>query len=205
MELDPRSTALIVVHTQGDVVGPDGAFSDFFYNQVVERDVISKIAGLAGSFRTAGASVVYTRVAWKPDLSDLDVNSPILGIVQQSGCLQEGAPLAEIVEPLTPKAGDIVVTHQRVGGFQNSNLDEILKANGITTTVFAGVATNFSVEGTARTASDLGYRTVVIEDACSAATPESHAASIESLGLLAEIVSIDDVTAALTATVSGTA
>ncbi|SNS75055.1 cysteine hydrolase family protein [Rhodococcoides kyotonense] len=205
MELDPRSTALIVVHTQGDVVGPDGAFADFFYSQVVERDVIAKIAGLADDVRSAGGTVVYTRVAWKPDLSDLEVNSPILGIVQQSGCLQEGAPLADIVEPLAPKDGDIVVTHQRVGGFQNSTLDEVLEANGITTTVFAGVATNFSVEGTARTASDLGYRTVVVEDACSAATPESHTASIESLGLLAEIVSIDDVTAALHATVSGTA
>lgn len=205
MELDPRSTALIVIHCQGDIVGPDGAFSDFFYNQVVERDVVAKVNGLAERFRQAGSSVVYTRVAWKPDLSDLEVNSPILGIVQQSGCLQEGAALAEIVEPLTPKAGDIVVTHQRVGGFQNSNLDQVLEENGIMTTVFVGVATNFSVEGTARTASDLGYRTIVVEDACSAATPESHTASIESLGLLAEIVSINDVTAALTATVSGTA
>ncbi len=133
------------------------------------------------------------------------MNSPILRIVQQSGCLQEGAPLAEIVEPLTPNDGDIVVTHQRVGGFHNSNLDDVLRANGITTTVFAGVATNFSVEGTARSASDLGYRTVVVEDACSAATPESHAASIESLGLLAEIATIGDVTTAFDATVGGAA
>ncbi|MGF0313267.1 cysteine hydrolase family protein [Rhodococcus sp. IEGM1428] len=198
MELDPSTTALIVVHAQGDVVGPDGAFADFFYNQVVERDVIAKIAGLAGDVRNAGGTVIFTRVAWKPDLSDLEVNSPILGIVQQSGCLQEGAPLAEIVEPLAPKDDDIVVTHQRVGGFQNSNLDETLRAKGITTTVFAGVATNFSVEGTARNASDLGYRVVVVDDACSAATPESHSASIESLGLLAEIVTIADVTSALT-------
>ncbi|MBY6681507.1 cysteine hydrolase [Rhodococcus sp. BP-316] len=199
MELDPRTTALVVVHCQGDVIGPDGAFADFFHAQVVERDVVAKIAALADTVRGAGGTVIFTRVAWKPDLSDLTVNSPILGIVQQSGCLQDGSPLADIVPELTPHDGDTVVTHQRVGGFQDSALASVLDAANATTVAFAGVATNFSVEGTARTASDLGYRTVVVEDACSAASQEAHAASIDSLGLLAEITTIDEFAAALTA------
>jgi biuret amidohydrolase len=117
--------------------------------------------------------------------------------VQQSGCLKEGSRLAAIVEPLAPEPGDVVITHQRLGGFEGSALDDVLKNNGITTLIFAGVATYFSVEGTARTASDLGYRTLVVEDACSASTTESHAASIESLRLLAEITTLDEVTQAL--------
>ena len=63
--------------------------------------------------------------------------------------------------------------------------------------MFVGVATNASVEGTARVASDLGYRTVVVADACSAATPAAHAASLESLGLLAEITTTDELLAGL--------
>ncbi|MCX5042315.1 cysteine hydrolase [Aldersonia sp. NBC_00410] len=198
MELDPRTTALMIIHCQGDVVGPDGAFADFFYQQVVERDVIAKIATLADTFRNAGGTVVYTRVAWKPDFSDLQVNSPILGVVQQSGCLKQGSPLTEIVEPLTPHDGDLVIDHQRVGGFAGSGLDEALRSRAITSLAFAGVATNFSVEGTARVASDLGYHTVIVADACCAASPAAHDASIESLGLLADISTIDDVTHALT-------
>jgi nicotinamidase-related amidase len=46
-------------------------------------------------------------------------------------------------------------------------------------------------------ASDLGYRTVVVSDACSAAAAAAHAASLESLGLLAELVTADDLLAAL--------
>ncbi|WP_020105918.1 cysteine hydrolase family protein [Nocardia sp. 348MFTsu5.1] len=203
MELDPRTTALIVVHCQGDVVGPDGAFSDFFYNQVVERDVVARIGQLADEVRRAGAHVFYTRVAFKPDLSDLQVNSPILGIVEQSGCLQEGNPLTEIIEPLAPQSDDVVITHQRVGGFEGSILDQALHSRGVTTVVFAGVATNFSVEGTARVASDLGYRTVVVDDACSAASPETHSASIQSLSLLADITSVDEVTQALSVGAGG--
>ncbi|WP_068279003.1 cysteine hydrolase family protein [Aldersonia kunmingensis] len=205
MELDPRSTALIAVHLQGDVVGPDGAFSNFFHNQVVERDVLATIASLAGTFRAAGSPVVYTRVAWKPDFSDLRVNSPILGIVAQSGCLKDGSELAAIVEPVAPAEGDVVVTHTRVGGFQDSELDAVLKQRGIDTVCFVGVATNFSVEGTARVASDLGYRVVVVEDACSAADEATHAASINSLSLLAEITTAEAITEALNSTTTASA
>jgi biuret amidohydrolase len=70
-----------------------------------------------------------------------------------------------------------------------------LREAGVDTVVFVGVATNLSVEGTARVASDLGYHTVVVSDACSAATAAAHAASLESLGLLAEIITADELLA----------
>ena len=202
MELDPRTTAVVAVHYQGDIVGPDGAFAGFFHAQVVDRDVLSVTRNLLDTVRAAGVPVIYTRVAWQPDYTDLDANSPLLGIVVQSGCLKDGSPLAEIVSEVAPAADDDVVTHKRVGGFTDSGLHELLQRQGVQTVVFAGVATNASVESTARQASDLGYRVVVVEDACSAATLEAHQASIASLGLLAEIATAADVTAALTATAS---
>src|SRR5690348_11024550 len=91
MELDLPTTAVIAVHLQGDVVGPDGAFAGFFHQQVVERDVLARNQALLTAAREAGVPVVYTRVAWQPDYSDLHVNSPLLGVVTQSGCLKEGS------------------------------------------------------------------------------------------------------------------
>lgn len=198
MDLNPATTAIIAVHMQKDVVSADGAFGDFFAAQAAERDVAGVIGKLLDTARAAGATVVYTRVAWQPGLADLVVNSPILGIVQQSGCLVEGSDKAQILPELTPRDGDLVVTHQRVGGFSSSQLDALLRSHSIDTVLFAGVATNFSVEGTARQASDLGYRTVIVADACSAADAATHDASIGSLGLLAEIATSADVIDALT-------
>ncbi|MGI5219142.1 cysteine hydrolase family protein [Nocardia sp. CA-290969] len=204
MELDPRTTAVIAVHCQGDIVGPTGAFADFFHQQVTEHHIVERVAAITEAVRDAGGTVVYTRVAWKPDHSDLHVNSPLLGIVAQTGCLKEGSELAEIVEPLAPRTADIVVTHQRIGAFTGTDLDTILHDRNLTTLVFAGVATNASVEGTARVASDLGYRVVIAADACSAATPEAHAASIDSLALLGEIATVDEIRTALTTAVTRT-
>ena len=200
MELDPTRTAVIAVHMQKDVVNADGAFGGFFAAQAVERDVVGVNSTLLDAARRTGATVVYTRVAWQPGLADLIVNSPILQIVQQSRCLVEGSDKARILDELTPQDTDLVVTHQRVGGFSASQLDHLLRSRGVDTVLFTGVATNFSVEGTARQASDLGYRTIVVADACSAADPATHDASIASLSLLAEIATSADVLEALSVT-----
>jgi nicotinamidase-related amidase len=199
MELDPTRTAVIAVHMQKDVVTAEGAFGGFFAAQAVERDVVAVVGAVLTAARDASATVVYTRVAWQPGLADLVVNSPILGIVAQSGCLVEGSDKAQILPELAPEAADLIVTHQRVGGFSASQLDTLLRGRGVDTLLFTGVATNFSVEGTARQASDLGYRTLIVADACSAADPATHDASVASLGLLAEIATSAEVIGAFAA------
>lgn len=197
MDITPSRTAVIAVHMQHDIVAADGAFGGFFAAQAAERDVIGQVGQLLEAARRSGATAVYTRVAWQPGYPDLVANSPLLAMTKQSQCLVEGSAKAEIVPQLTPQDGDVVVTHQRVGGFSASQLDGILRSRGVDTVLFAGVATNASVEGTARQASDLGYRTIIVADACSAADQGSHDASIASLGLLGEITTTAEAVEAL--------
>src|ERR1700677_892436 len=169
MELDPNRTAIVAVHMQRDIVTADGAFGGIFAAQASSRDVIGVTGKLLTTARDAGATVLYTRVAWQPGYDDLVANSPLLAMVVRQNCLVEGSAMAQIVPELASEAGDVVVTHQRVCGFSASQLDTLLRSRGIDTVLFCGVATNISVGGTARQASDLGYRTGVIADACSAA------------------------------------
>ncbi len=100
-------------------------------------------------------------MAWQPGYPDLVANSPLLGMVAQSKCFEDGSIGAVIIDELAPQAGDAMVTHQRVGGFHGSELDTILRGAGIDT--------------------------VVVSDACSAGSEAARTASLESLGLLAEI------------------
>lgn len=186
MNLDPNSTALIAIHCQGDIIGAEGAFADFFHGEVVNRNIVGKLSGLLDGARDAGATLIYTQIAYSPDYSDLNANSPLLQIAQQRESLKHGGEQTAFIEALAPKDSDLVVVNQRVGGF-TPELAKILEDRGIQTLVFAGVATNISVESSARAASDHGFHVAIVEDACSAATPEAHAASIESLGLLASI------------------
>lgn len=191
MEFHPHSTVVITVHCQGDVIGPDGAFAPMFHEQVLARGVIDKIRDLQESARQAGSLVVYTRVAWAQDYSDMDANSPLLQGVVQSECLKEGSPQAEILDVLSPQEEDVVITHQRVGGWTSELVGE-LENRDIKTLLFCGVATNVSVESTARAASDAGYHVIVVEDACSAATPQAHQSTVESLSMLGDVTVVSD-------------
>jgi nicotinamidase-related amidase len=60
--------------------------------------------------------------------------------------------------------------------------------------VLVGIATDVAVESTARAASDLGYRTIVVSDACTADTDVSHSNSLNVLRKwFAETPTADDV------------
>jgi nicotinamidase-related amidase len=197
MELDPRTIAVVAVHMMRDVVTHEGAFGQFFGEGVERGQIVRQVGRLLDAGRSAGATTVYTRVVFKPGHPDLVVNCPLLGVVAQTGAVEDGTPGAEIVPELTPKAGEHVVDHQRLTGFHGTELDVLLRSRGITTVVLAGVATNVSVEGTAREAVNLGYRTVIASDACSAATDAAHQATLETFGLFGEVVTVDEVSAAL--------
>lgn len=197
MELSTPSTAVIACHLQSDVVGSDGAFAPFFRAEVERRGVLGVVGKVLDAARNAGAQVVFTRVAFKDGHSDLVTNIPLLGVVAQQGSLLDGTPGAALIDEVKPGSNDWTTTNPKVSAFASSDLDSRLRTAGIDTVVLLGVASNISVESTGRAAGDLGYRVVIVEDACSAATQEVHDASMATFGLLGEVVSSDELIAAL--------
>ncbi|HTJ70197.1 MAG TPA: isochorismatase family protein [Actinospica sp.] len=64
----------------------------------------------------------------------------------------------------------------------------VLRGAGIDTVILAGDATNLAVESSARAGAHLGYRVLLVEDACSTVSQTVHDASLASLAMSAEIV-----------------
>jgi len=80
----------------------------------------------------------------------------------------------EIVEELKPQPKDIVFQKRRPDAFVGTDLDLILRSNGVRTILIGGVATEGGVEGTARTARNLGYDIVVLKDCVGSRNRELH-------------------------------
>ncbi|HEX7428396.1 MAG TPA: cysteine hydrolase [Mycobacterium sp.] len=197
MEFNKYTTAFLACHWQNDVVGSDGAFTPFYRARMEEHGVIHVARRLIDSARRSGVRVVYARVAFAEAHRDLVTNIPLLSMVLQQQCLLDGTPATEIIDELEPQAEDWVITNTKVSAFASSDFDERLRGAGIDTVVLFGVATNLSVESTGRSAGDLGYRVVIVADACEAATDRAHEASLESFALLGEVATTDEVLAAL--------
>ena len=68
-----------------------------------------------------------------------------------------------------------------MGAFNSSDLDGILRSNGIENLVFAGGYTDACIASTVRGAYDCGFLSIVIEDACVSNSQEDHNATIRIL------------------------
>jgi nicotinamidase-related amidase len=180
--LDPARTALLVVHMAKGVAGPvDTPFNRLFRQRAEKTGIIGLQARLLEGFRSAKAKVVYTLVTYQPGLPGVRPNSPLFRTLVESPTLLQGTPAVEVIDDVAPQPDEPVVRGQAASGFDGTALDTVLRVAGVDTLVLVGIATDVAVESTARAASDLQYRTIVVSDACQADSDEAHARALDVL------------------------
>jgi nicotinamidase-related amidase len=199
--LDPSKTALIVVHMVKGVAGDvDTPFNRLFRQRAKEKGVTTAQLRLLEEFRQANAKVIYTAVTYQQGLPGVSPNSPLWRTLFDCVCLMEGTPAVELMDELARRPNEPLVRGQASSGFDRTILDTTLRIAGVDTLVLVGIATDVAVESTARAASDLGYRTIVVSDACTADTDESHTRSLDVLKKwFSETPTADEVVRALRA------
>jgi len=102
------------------------------------------------------------------------------------------------VPGLQPQPGDLVVEKMSMSAWETSRLESCLHRGGCDTILNCGTWTNMSVEHTARTGADRGFRMIVPEDASSTMNADWHRASIGyAMQNVAEVSRVDVVLAAL--------
>ena len=166
-EMDPKTTALILIDLQTGILAREPA-------PHTAKDVVSRCAQLANAVRSTGGTVVYVHVLLH-EIARLPAASPMI----PPDAPKPPAAASELV----PEAGyqpetDILITKRQWGAFHGTPLDQLLRRRGITTIVMGGIATNFGVESTARTAAEHGYAVVFAEDAMSTMSAEMHAFAV---------------------------
>lgn len=113
-------------------------------------DAPARIAQLLQTWRQAAAPIVHVR-----------------HISRSSGSLfAPGQPGVAFQPALHPLPHEHVVEKNVPDAFINSGLERWLRVRGIESLVMVGVSTHNSVEGTARSAGNLGFGTFVVADGC---------------------------------------
>lgn len=76
---------------------------------------------------------------------------------------EPGGKINDLVKPLP---GETIISKDEVNCFKGTDLGKILSLNGIDTLVICGMQTHMCVEAATRAGSDLGYKCILIHDAC---------------------------------------
>ena len=159
--LSATSTALLVMDVQTSIVGRYAPKSEA---------MLASLQGVIAAARKHGIRVIYVIVAFRPGHPEVSSANKLFGAIKQSGGL-----ISEAVHPaVAPLSHEPVVTKRRVSAFSGSDLEVILRANGIEHLILTGIATSGVVLSTLRQAADADYRLTVIEDCCLDGDAEVH-------------------------------
>ncbi|MEU5032300.1 cysteine hydrolase family protein [Streptomyces milbemycinicus] len=181
---DLAATALIVVDMQNDFCSPDGWLASIGVDVTPARVPIPVIADLLPPLRAAGVPVVWLNWGNRPDRANLppgvlhvydpDGTGGGIGAPLPGGAgrvLERGSPSAAIVTGLETADGDLHVPKYRMSGFQDTELDSVLRNLRVDTLLFAGVNADQCVLATLMDAANLGYDVLMLEDAVATTSP----------------------------------
>jgi nicotinamidase-related amidase len=179
--LSAASTALLVIDMQRDFLDPRGYAAQAGLDIARMRQTIGPVQSLLATARSAGMRVLFTREGHRPDLCDcppfkLERSRQAGATIGAPGplgrLLVRGEYGHDLVDECTPLPGEQVIDKPGYSAFHQTDLDQILRAQGIQTLVVCGVTTEVCVNTSVRAATDLGYHCITVADACAAS--EAH-------------------------------
>lgn len=197
--IDPAKTVLILQDLQNDVITDGGAFAETGSPEHARaQNVVANAMALADACRRVGIPVIHVWMVCEPGHPRLAQYAPLFQGLKGENALVRGSWGVQPVAGLEPQQGDLVVEKMSMSAWETSRLESYLHHGGADTIINCGAWTNMSVEHTARTGADKGFRIVVPEDACSTMNADWHRASIEyAIANVATITRVRDILPAL--------
>jgi len=202
-DIDPTSTALLVVDMQNDFCDPNGFFAQVGHDVSTCRDAVAKTRRVVAQARAAGIPVIWTKMiaSDQPELKlpPLRFRAPpesedFVEGVGGTLLFEPGSWGAELVDELEVEPGDLVIEKPTYDALFRTGLEDELRRRGIDTLAVAGVTSHCCVDATVRAAFVRGFNVLVLSDcvAAFAGETELNDATLHVLALLFAVVAPAD-------------
>lgn len=153
-------TALLIVDMVKDFTDPKGLV---FYPQ--NLDILPRIRQVLNKCREKGTLIVFLTHCNRKGKPDKRAAS------MRPNCI-EGSGGEEVDSMLEVQESDYVIKKRRYSGFFGTDLDLVLRENGIQNTIIVGTKTNCCIRATVTDAFYLDYEAYVVSD-CVATNSET--------------------------------
>ena len=180
VSIDAAKTVIIVCDMQNDFSTKGGMFDRAGIDITMIQRAVGPTARVLASARRAGVKIVYLKMGFRPDLSDLGASDSVNRIRhlegfkvgqtirapdgRESRILIRDSWGTDIVPELKPQPEDVVVFKHRFSGFYETELDATLKRLEVKHLIFTGCTTSVCVESTIRDAMFRDYLPVLLAD-----------------------------------------
>jgi nicotinamidase-related amidase len=137
-------------------------------------DLVENVAKAIAKARAGAIPVIYVVVGFRTGAPEASPNNKsFAGARERFGKVSPEIFMA-IAPEIAPVEGDITVVKRRVSAFTGSDLEVVLRAQGIQHIVLTGIATSGVVLSTTREAADKDYRITILADCCADGDEEVH-------------------------------
>lgn len=182
---DPKHAAVVVVDVQNDFCSPGGQVHQRGHEMAPLQTMLGHLRRLLDGARRAGTRIVYvqhtlTRDGATESPAYLAYRLKLHGGHYPELCL-DGTWGHQICAEVAPQPGDLVVRKHRQPPWIGTDLDQLLRSNGIKTVIATGTMTSACVDWTARLGVQLDYYVVVPEDCVAQTDCAAHEAAIAAL------------------------
>jgi ureidoacrylate peracid hydrolase len=194
LSITAARTAVLLVDMQNAFASKGGLLDLAGIDVAPAGQAVTNARLLADAARAARIPVIYLVMGYAADQSNAGGEDSPNPRKELALCLMRERPELrgtlltygtwdfQIVDPLTPHPGELVITKPRYSGFVDTPLDAELRSRGIRTLLMAGIASNVCVESTLRDAYFHEYWPVLIEDATMpAGSPEIQRATVHNV------------------------
>jgi nicotinamidase-related amidase len=161
------------------VIKPEGFFGGMLGEPVARSGVIGRAVRFHDS---VGLPVLFTRFTIPEGEGKLVRNTGFMqAVADAQASFRPDAPGAALIPEMA--GAELVFDNQKLSGLAGNEVPAWLASHGIDTIFITGVATNLTVEQTARHGTDLGLTVYTVSDCVTAAAEETHLASLANLAL----------------------
>src|SRR6185312_7562520 len=168
------------------------------------RDIVSAVNRLAAAVRQGGGGVFWVQMTHNARcLVDWSVAQEMVTPAMRdarTAALSEGTLGHRLWPDLDVRPEDEIVLKYRYSGFLpgTSELPDRLRARGFDTLLIAGTLTNVCCDSSARDASMMNFRTIMVSDGNAALTPALHDAALTAFyNVFGDVMDTDMIVAAL--------
>ncbi len=126
--------------------------------------------------REQNIPVLYSRHVHRPDGLDASLDEPVPENGPIAYC--QGTPAAEISTRVRPLPHEPVIDKHRWSSFYSTDLDLLLRAQGVKSLIIGGFVTDGCVLNTVYDAFFRDYRIILVKDMAAASSPAAHAWSV---------------------------